>query len=400
MSKGLVSLMSPRSETELLLCCAQSSMSAERTGRVRALLGEDIDWAYLLQTAHRHRLIPLLYQNLSTICPEAVPRATLNQLKRYFHINGLNNRFLTKELLRLLSLFEANGVLAVPYKGPVLAAAVYGHLALRVFDDLDVLIHKRDLLKAKELLITDGYQLALTQAQEAFFLKNRYHYHFVHANDKVHVELHWAFTRSYWTFPLTLAHLQKRLESVSLAGTTVPSIAVEDLLLILCAHGAKHHWERLGWICDVAELIRVHHAIDWEHMLEQAIRLHSMRILLLGLLLAQELLNAPLPEEVCRKIQTDSGVKSLVTQVREQLFSEAEGTHFNPHDFYLQLRERLPDRVRYLRYYYVQQMLPRVFTPNAKDRASLSLPASLSFLYYLLRPIRLAREYALSRLRR
>ena len=32
------------------------------------------------------------------------------------------------------------GIAAIPYKGPVLAAAVYGNLALRTFSDLDILV--------------------------------------------------------------------------------------------------------------------------------------------------------------------------------------------------------------------------------------------------------------------
>jgi hypothetical protein len=49
------------------------------------------------------------------------------------------------------------------------------------------------------------------------------------------------------------------------------------------------------------------------------------------------------------------------------------------------MRERLRDRVPYLLYHLPGYLL----TPNEKDRAFLPLPTSLSFLYYLIRPIRL-----------
>jgi hypothetical protein len=50
----------------------------------------------------------------------------------------------------------------------------------------------------------------------------------------------------------------------------VMALVGEDLLLILCAHGAKHLWMALGWICDVAELLRVHRDMNWPDILEEA----------------------------------------------------------------------------------------------------------------------------------
>jgi len=55
----------------------------------------------------------------------------------------LHNFFLTKELLELLTLFEAHCIPASPYKGPALAIMAYGNLALRQFSDLNILVHKR-----------------------------------------------------------------------------------------------------------------------------------------------------------------------------------------------------------------------------------------------------------------
>jgi hypothetical protein len=52
--------------------------------------------------------------------------------------------------------------------------------------------------------------------------------------------------------------LWERLEPIDLVGTAVLGLPLEDVLLFLCLHGFKHGWERVGWICDVTELLRVH----------------------------------------------------------------------------------------------------------------------------------------------
>ncbi len=82
------------------------------------------------------------------------------------------NILLTHELQKLLALFADNDVRAVPYKGPALALQLYGNVALRQFSDLDILVHPRDVLRARDLLLAEGYaQLPpLTDGQQAVLL--------------------------------------------------------------------------------------------------------------------------------------------------------------------------------------------------------------------------------------
>ena len=93
-------------EAELLLCCARISADAARAELISTLLQKGIDWQYLISTAHAHGVLPLLYRSLHAICSEAVPKTILDQLQRHFHANAFHNLFLTRELLKILPLFE------------------------------------------------------------------------------------------------------------------------------------------------------------------------------------------------------------------------------------------------------------------------------------------------------
>lgn len=146
-------------EIELLLCCARTQPSPEIGQQIQTLAQQSLDWSYLLQTAARHKVLPLLYQNLKTLCPEAVPKPVLSELRNFFHTNAAHNLFLAQERLKILKLFQDNDIPAIPFKGPVLAASVYGNLALRQFGDLDILVNPKDTIKARELLITQDYKL-------------------------------------------------------------------------------------------------------------------------------------------------------------------------------------------------------------------------------------------------
>ena len=158
--------------------------------------------------------------------------------------------------------------------------------------------------------------------------------------------------------------LWERLETVSLADTPVRTLAPEDLLLILCVHGAKHYWSRLGWICDIAALLHIPRRLKWELILAQARRLGGIRMLLLGILLAHELLGTPLPEAIQPQLQADPVLPRLAVQVRARLFSDADHllSAIDQPSFYLGLRERLRDRARcglYLVYHMITARVPK-----------------------------------------
>lgn len=383
-----------RPENELLLCCARTRMDSKRADQLRSLLQKDIDWTYLTQMALRHGVMPLLYFNLNSTCPNAVPKTTLEQYRGYFHANALDNLFLTSELLKLLNLFKDHGISAIPFKGPVLTASIYGNLTLRQFCDLDILVHKQDFFKSRELLITQGYRPWLElDWQEGF----------VDGNSRVYVDLHQGITPWYFPFRLDFQGLWQRLESVSIADTTVVNFLPEDLLIILCVQMSRDFCDnrtQLNKVCDIAELIQVRHTMDWKLVLQHAHKLGSTRMLFLGLSLASELLGAALPEEVLLKIQADSVVRLFAVEVCDRLFQEADIALDSSESplrqlaknavFYFRLRERLQERLPFVLY-----ILHLAVIPNEKDRAFLPLPAFLSAFYYLLKPIRLVKIYGL-----
>ncbi len=374
--------------TELLICCARARMNAETADRIRTLLRQETDWTHLLQAADWHGLTPLVYWHLSGSAPDAVPKAVMDHLRARFHEIAGRNLFQTAKLLELLDLFAISGIVAIPYKGPALASLAYGNLALREFVDLDFLVRERDVPKAQRILISQGYrpELPLGPSQEAAFREYHYHSTFLNDADGVIVELHWRVAPRYFAFALDVERLWERLKPMSLVGKEVLTLSPEDWLLILCAHGAKHRWEQLKWICDIAELIRVQEALDWGLVTEQAMSLGVARMLFLGLVLARDLLGAALPGEVVRRARADPVVESLAAQIRAQLFSKPEipSTLGEMSLFHLRARERFRDRLRYC--------LRLAVTPTVGDWQFVPLPRPFFPLYYLLRPIRLAAD--------
>ncbi|HEX7330571.1 MAG TPA: nucleotidyltransferase family protein [Pyrinomonadaceae bacterium] len=351
---------------------------------MRELAAREVDWEYLFLLARRHSVLPLLHLQLERHASDLVPAEKLSQLKKHYLENSARNTILIAELCRLITLFADAGIDTIPYKGPVLALFAYGNLALRRFVDLDVIVNKSDVLKAREILLTHGYTSpkSLSLSQQELLLRTQHNLQFSRDNHRLIVELHWEVAPHLFASTVDAETLWQNLVNIDLHGTAVKTLSAEDLLFSLCVHGSRHLWERLGWICDVAELIS-RHDLNWDALLKRAATADSERMFLLGLHLAEQLLDAPLPAEVKQRCDADERLPMLAENIVEHLFSgttHVPATSREIFKYNLGVRKTLSARARYLLH---------MLRPTDSDLGARSLPAKLSFAYYLVRPFRL-----------
>jgi hypothetical protein len=366
-----------------MLACASTHLDADRTARVKALLQGEFDWTYLTRTALDHRVMPLLYRNLQTLGGDIVPQSILKQLQSHYYANAARNLLLAEELLKILHLFEGHKIRAIPYKGPVLAASIYGNLALREFGDLDILVHERDYQSARRLLIRRGFRPRIEHEWEEEFRDG---------SGRFAVDLHRRIASRDFPSPLNFDYLSKRLRPVDLAGTTAATLCPEDTLLMLGMQVTKDGNLQLSKICDIAELLRVHQQLNWAQVLKETKRWGGQRMLFYGVRLTSDLLGTALPQQLASEMSLHSSLDGLVAHARRQLFHRDDSVREQRPADCLRwvLQERLRDKLwPYYRYVH------GVIVPCELDRRLLRLPGRLSFLYYFIRPVRLVRKYGL-----
>lgn len=383
-----------RPESELLRLAAHPRPSEADLARLRLLAGNpDLAWEPLWRKAEIHGVQPLLAANLERAGLDALPAVWRERLSAFQRHNTWRNLYLTGQLARLIQLLAQNDIQAMPYKGVALAALLYGHVARRQLDDLDILVRPADALRARQVLETQaGFRviwpnLPLNSAQERAHLAAKYDYALERPRDRLVLELHWSVTPAYLNIPPQRAALWERLETLTLAGQTMWRFPAEELLLILCAHGANHCWVKLQNVCDIAALPAALPHLDWERVAELARAWHCQRILALGLRLCAEMFGADcLPPAVLARAQADPTAGRLAAQARLRFGLENEHwlAPLEEPLFHWRMRERRRDRWRYA---------AAMLQPTVKDWASVRLPPRWHFLYYGWRPVRLLWEH-------
>ena len=140
------------------------------------------------------------------------------------------------------------------------------------------------------------------------------------------------------------------------------------MLVILCLQLVKDGLEsnplRLIKVCDIAELLQRHPDLDWGRVLKEVRSLGCPQMLSVSLSVTHRLLGTTPPALPLRPVNSP-----------------------NLGDFTAHICHKIIHKVDYRRFNFT-------LVPNERDRALLPLPESLSDLYYLIRPIRLTRDYS------
>src|ERR1700721_790903 len=164
---------------------------------------------------------------------------------------------MVSEFYRILDRLAGQGIPVMVTKGPVLAQRCYSFSFARQYTDLDFVLRDADVLRATETLISLGYD-AKVPPSAIRAGRPAGEYAFTQLATKLLVELHTEKTFRYYPQLLSVDELLSRKATVRLGEQDIPALSVEDELLLISIHGAKHFWERLLWITDVAALITPH----------------------------------------------------------------------------------------------------------------------------------------------
>jgi hypothetical protein len=380
--KQVIGAGSIGAEWALLLECARANPDLQR---LREQLRQPVDWPVLLELAEEHCVLGLLAVRVRRRDEAAVPPEILEELRERQRAQALFTLRVTAEMFRLLDCFAAAGVEALVIKGPVLSVRCYGDPGLRHYGDLDLIVRDADILRSTELMLGLGFEpsVPLTAIQAK---KIPGEYVFRQTSTKLLVEFHTELTFRYHPRPLPLENLFARQARVGIDSHLVPALSPEDELVLICIHGAKHFWEHLSYIADVAAFVTVQ-KLDWARVQAAAAEVGGQRMLYLGLRLAADVLGATLPEKIEELTRSDRAIGPLVGRIVQWLpaAGSAPPGIFERAMFRMRMRGGVFSAIAYL--------FRLSFSPTEEDWVEGAENKRHWLLDALGRPFRLARKY-------
>ena len=369
-------------EWAALLQCA----SPHADPSILSALLREVSWPALLTLAEEHGVISLLASGVAQFEENLAPPEFAQKIRQLQRTQVLSALQMTAELFRLVDQFRDAGLDTVLVKGPTLALRAYGDTGARRYGDLDFLVRQKDILRATELMITAGYEPEISV--EAISPKKiPGQYVFVRITAPLLVELHTERTMRYFPRGLPIEEFFARRQHVSVDGHQIPALAVEDELILICIHGAKHLWERLSLVADVAAFVARQSGLHWERSSVTARDVGAERMLDTGLLLAGDLLGAALPQDVQARLQSDGSALRLAAKIATWLPSGGRAAPglFVRALYRMRMRGSVVSGLGYL--------LRLTFSPTQEDWSPGADNKHDGRFAALRRPVRLAKKY-------
>jgi len=369
-------------EWALLLECAKPRPDPQRLAE---RLLAPLDWSSLLAFAEDHGVLGLTAARLANYDESVLSAENRERLRAWRRAHTLFTMNLCAEMFWLFDSFAAAGIEALVIKGPVLSARCYGDPGFRQYGDLDLVVRDRDILRSTELMMNLGYEPSVPVAAIRA-KKIPGEYVFRQSGTKLLVEFHTELTFRYHPRPLPVEKLFSRQARVSIDAHEIPALSPEDELLLICIHGAKHLWEKLGYIADVAAFVS-EQELDWARVKSAADEVGGERMLYVGLRLAGDVLGAALPESVAALSRSDATVGRLASQITRWLPAAGSAPLgiFERAMFRMRMRGGIFSGPAYL--------FRLSFSPTEEDWVEGAENKRHWFLDALGRPFRLARKY-------
>ncbi len=250
-------------EYELLLSCARTRLDALSIERINNVLQQPIDWAIFAQMALNQGVLSLVSHHLNTHFPSFIPQDIQFALMMHAQSSEDHNKVLSLALCKTLKLLAEQNIRAIPYKGVLFAATIYGNIGLRQCSDVDILVHPTDYLHSRNFLLANGFKLV-----EGFDLE--WECALTVPEGNAVVDLHRTLLPDWFVCPIEFDELWVRCTLAACCGQSVPNLSPEDSLVVLSLYVMKdmaHESLILSQICDIAGLV-TKIPIDWQKITE------------------------------------------------------------------------------------------------------------------------------------
>jgi hypothetical protein len=363
-------------------------------GEIRHAVAQPVDFLKAINLASCHGLVPCVIEQLQKHVAAALPEFVLVEFRRWLRAHTLRSMQLTNQLFQILDRLKGQEIRVLAFKGPVLAQQLYDQPFRREFIDLDVIVPAEAVAQVIALLGAEGFtpQFGLTAAQLTRFQKNWCEISLYSRARNILVEIHWRLFPPDYSFSPAADTGWEATREVFIGQRPISTLSIENQLLFACLHQAKHNWSRLGWVMDLAALVKQSQQMDWKEVQHRAGRFGTARMIRVSLQLIQNLFGVPLPSAISEWAASDKQSERIARRVEQRLLSaDPNAVERIPADpLFRAAMESKRDRAIY--------WFQSIFRPTPLEWALVPLPDWLRGMYYPVRAVRLLVKHTAGRL--
>ena len=224
---------------------------------------ENIDWESIIEESKAHKVEALVYSSIGKDTLKNIDNKLLEVWKKETFMSGVGQLRHINNVSEFLCEFNKQNIPVIILKGLVIRD-LYPKPELRTMCDADLIVHKEDLEKVKNLLLNLGYIEKVTSDKDLCFIRGN-----------TYVEVHWSIAneKSFNNVELFEEIMWKNAIKVNVGDSETLSMCYEDLLVHICMHMAAHI-KYLGFgirqLCDLVLVVEKKGSIiNWDKFIEK-----------------------------------------------------------------------------------------------------------------------------------
>lgn len=253
---------------------------------------KDVMWDKIMEEAKAHSIRGLLYPAIKSITNKDISKEMIESWKKIAFFEAVNQSKHIKNTADILALFNENNIPVIVLKGLIIRE-YYPKPDLRTMCDSDIIIHKADIDKVRQLLIDRNF----SEEEDAG-------HHIAFKRGNFNLEVHWTLANE--SFRKGQECFQEKIWEdaieVKVGGVKTLSLALEDLALHLCAHMASHMAITgfgIRQLADLALLVENEgHNINWNNFMIKSEKSRLLQFSKGMFMLCNYVFNMKIPREL------------------------------------------------------------------------------------------------------
>jgi len=349
------------------------------------------DWDEFVALSKSHKLSNLLLGFLvRNDLIDFVPSNQIKELREKNRQNAIQNIYLLQEAEIILKQFRVSDIEVIGLKGVYLLDNIYEDISMRSMSDLDLMLKKKDIPEAIEIIKKLGYK-----PSTYFDIRDKNidikHVPPMIKNNNLYLEIHWTLLEENEPFTIDIDGLWARAVPAKIAGVDAFALSLEDLILHLCLHLTyQHHLQNgLRGLYDIALVLEQRQSeIDWNVFVDRAKEWHAERVVALTFHLLEDLLEVEIPSYVYMELLQKPIPGEILDQSKMIIMKKTNA-----------MGSVTPDQARFSEdsglWARVKLVLSRIFLPKITIARLYAIkPDSIKiYYYYLVRFYELMRQY-------
>jgi hypothetical protein len=239
-------------ELEFLLALCRVPLTGRNFERVAKHFTSTVDWIEIIERAKGLEIAAPVLSNLRMHFADRLSESVMGLVATTE--KEVRSQALSKALLsaRIANQLDGQGIHAILLKGASTGISAYGDPSLRTFSDIDILVPVNTIYRAAGSVASLGFAPTFDSKSVRDLIRNGRALEF--AGDSIKVELHTTLMEKYLHFNVDLDEIRSQARSTELGNSTIRVLDRPHEFVFLCAHAAKHEWERIRWSVDVAQI--------------------------------------------------------------------------------------------------------------------------------------------------